>query len=486
MLERAVEEERAPAIARLHRGRRLRRRLRLRLPLDHAGVRRDHRHRHRPGPAPDPDMNWYHRGEARYVEYGSSFAARRTFGIHRSLTDTIYNMNLAHLSPDVQTVFESLDDADVRTAGTTFLIYRGRHRHEIARETALSRLADPDPVPARGLGPARAVLRRPLRHPPHRLPRPARPARRARPAHRLRGLLPGRARPLRLPALLAARQRHPLAQDRPARARSTRSPAPTASSQRLCDAAGGIDAFLEEHAVIVMARPLPGADRGAHLARRGLRGLEGARGRCGARGRAPRSPSARPSARPMLYVIDEERRDELLPELVGTALETPGVDLVLSRDGGEAVITSAQGELRFAPGGALVDLRGGAWSRRGDLGVLELRAPTDGVCERTSTRTRWRASWAALTLPDRRRPAALGRARLRVHRLGRRRPCRRGQPRLAAPLRLAGRAAVVWHRPRPARGARHSGRCAMLRRWCANTSASNARDPLRLLSWPDA
>ena len=44
-------------------------------------------------------------------------------------------MNLAHLSPDVQTVFESLDDADVRTAGTTFLIYRGRHRHEIARET---------------------------------------------------------------------------------------------------------------------------------------------------------------------------------------------------------------------------------------------------------------------------------------------------------------------------------------------------------------
>src|SRR5436190_1276697 len=89
-----------------------------------------------------PNMNWYHRGEARYVEYGSSFAASRTFGIHRSLLDTIYNMNLAHLSPEVETVFESLDDAEVRTAGTTFLIYRGRHRHEIARETPIAGLVN--------------------------------------------------------------------------------------------------------------------------------------------------------------------------------------------------------------------------------------------------------------------------------------------------------------------------------------------------------
>ena len=37
------------------------------------------------------------------------------------------------------TVFESLDDADVRTAGTTYLIYRGRHRHEVAGETRAGR-----------------------------------------------------------------------------------------------------------------------------------------------------------------------------------------------------------------------------------------------------------------------------------------------------------------------------------------------------------
>ena len=37
-------------------------------------------------------------------------------------------------------MFESLDDADVRTAGTTYLIYRGRHQHEVANESALARI----------------------------------------------------------------------------------------------------------------------------------------------------------------------------------------------------------------------------------------------------------------------------------------------------------------------------------------------------------
>jgi hypothetical protein len=76
-------------------------------------------------------MNWYHRVEKRYVEYGSSLEASRAFGIFRSLHDLVYNMNLAHLNPSVETVFETLDDREVRTAATPFLIYRGRHRHRV-------------------------------------------------------------------------------------------------------------------------------------------------------------------------------------------------------------------------------------------------------------------------------------------------------------------------------------------------------------------
>ena len=86
-------------------------------------------------------MNWYHRAERRYVEYGSSFEATRAFGLFRSLYDTVYNMNMAHLSDEVETVYESLGDIGVRTACTPFLIYRGRTRHEMGLEGLLRRVA---------------------------------------------------------------------------------------------------------------------------------------------------------------------------------------------------------------------------------------------------------------------------------------------------------------------------------------------------------
>ncbi len=87
-------------------------------------------------------MNWYHRLERRYVEYGSSLEATRAFGVFRALYDLVYNMNLAHLSPEVETLFERLDDAGARTACTPFLIYRGRHRHQVSLEGLLRRAVD--------------------------------------------------------------------------------------------------------------------------------------------------------------------------------------------------------------------------------------------------------------------------------------------------------------------------------------------------------
>ncbi len=87
-------------------------------------------------------MNWYHRLERRYVEYGSSLEASRAFGVFRTLYDLVYNMNLAHLNPRVETLFEQLDDAGLRTACTPFLIYRGRHRHQVSLDGLLRRAVD--------------------------------------------------------------------------------------------------------------------------------------------------------------------------------------------------------------------------------------------------------------------------------------------------------------------------------------------------------
>lgn len=87
-------------------------------------------------------MNWYHRLERRYVEYGSSLEATRAFGVFRALYDLVYNMNLGHLSPEVETLFETLEDGGTRTACTPFLIYRGRQRHEVTLEGLLRRAVD--------------------------------------------------------------------------------------------------------------------------------------------------------------------------------------------------------------------------------------------------------------------------------------------------------------------------------------------------------
>ena len=76
-----------------------------------------------------PHLVWWHRGEHRLVEYGSSFGAVRAAGLTRSLRDTIVDLNAKHLSRDIETVYETLEDAGLTTAAINITCYRGRSRH---------------------------------------------------------------------------------------------------------------------------------------------------------------------------------------------------------------------------------------------------------------------------------------------------------------------------------------------------------------------
>ena len=76
-----------------------------------------------------PHLVWWHRAEQRLVEYGSSFAAIRAAGFTRSLRDTIVDLNAKHLSRDIETVYETLEDAGLTTAAINITCYRGRSRH---------------------------------------------------------------------------------------------------------------------------------------------------------------------------------------------------------------------------------------------------------------------------------------------------------------------------------------------------------------------
>ncbi|MDQ3067753.1 MAG: alkaline phosphatase family protein [Actinomycetota bacterium] len=76
-----------------------------------------------------PHLVWYHRGERRLVEYGSSFGAVLAAGAKQSLIDTIYGLNASHLGRNAVTVYEALEDAGLAAAAINITCYRGRHAH---------------------------------------------------------------------------------------------------------------------------------------------------------------------------------------------------------------------------------------------------------------------------------------------------------------------------------------------------------------------
>ncbi len=76
-----------------------------------------------------PHLVWYHRGEQRLVEYGSSFGAVLAAGARRSLQDTVYELNANHLGSRAVTVYEALEDAGLTAAAINITCYRGRTPH---------------------------------------------------------------------------------------------------------------------------------------------------------------------------------------------------------------------------------------------------------------------------------------------------------------------------------------------------------------------
>jgi hypothetical protein len=343
-----------------------------------------------------PSMNWYHRADARYVEYGSSFQASRTFGIARSLTDTIYNMNLAHLSRGVNTVFESLDDAGVRTAGTTFLMYRGRHRHAVASESALARLVTTTLFRQAVYGPREffyadlfASRRTGCRS---QLGLPG-----ARDAHA--GCVGSHLAEHDLFdfLLLSLPDNDTASHRRGPEAQVESIAAADAQIQRVMEAAGGVDEFLSENAVVVLA------DHSHSLVEETI----GLRDRWGElrvlEAQDPRPEDAEIAVCPgqrsaMIYVLDTARRTALAPELAALAVDIDGVDLALWLDGEEAVASSVLGELRFAPGGDATDARGERWRVSGELDVLDLRI-RDGTLRDGQYPDALSRAWSGLRCP---------------------------------------------------------------------------------------
>jgi hypothetical protein len=343
-----------------------------------------------------PSMNWYHREEQRYVEYGSSFSASRQHGVIRSLTDTVYRMNAEHLSHEIETVFESLDDIDVRTAGTTYLIYRGRHPHEVSNETALARIV------------TSTLFRRTIEGPKELFYADLYASQKTG----CRGQLgmPG-IRDQHTGCVGAFLVEHDLfdfllfslpdndawSHKNGPHSQVTSIAAADRQLERLMHTAGGPDAFLDEYAVIVCSDHSQAAveDRIALVSAFADFKV--------ATPNQPRGPDAEIAISPaqrsaMIYALEDDKREQLVQRAAHTALEIKGVDLACWLAGEEAVVRGERGELRFAPNGPVEDLRGGRWHIDGALETINA-SERDGRLQAPDYPDVLARIWSALACP---------------------------------------------------------------------------------------
>jgi predicted AlkP superfamily pyrophosphatase or phosphodiesterase len=394
MLERAVEHGRAPALATLMRHGTYVRECVSSFPsvtpVAAASIATGR------GPADHhiPSMNWYHRGERRYVEYGSSFEASRAVGVLRSLQDTVYNMNMAHLSRACPTVFEQLADAGLRTAGTTYLIYRGRTRHRVGEDGVYSRLArasgfrhavwGPDELFYADLFASRKTDCRSLLGMPGQRDQHTACVGAYLVEHDLFDFM-----------LFSLPDNDTFSHRRGPYAQVTSIASADRALERIMHVHGGPEAFLRDYAVIVMSDHSQIAVVDQVNLSEALRSWSVLDPRTGGDAELAVCPSQRSA---QIYVLDE-RREELVPRLVRDLRGVDGIDLVMWMQGGEAAVSSERGELRFTPGGELQDVRGQPWSIEGDLDALSLSVEDQRVASAAYPDALARI-WSSLTCPS--------------------------------------------------------------------------------------
>ncbi|TMW70660.1 alkaline phosphatase family protein [Alteribacter natronophilus] len=78
-----------------------------------------------------PGLTWYDEDEDRMVNYGTTIEYWVRNGIAEGAWDTLYNLNNTHLSREVTTVFEDLDQRGFKSGSVNILTYRGNSEKEL-------------------------------------------------------------------------------------------------------------------------------------------------------------------------------------------------------------------------------------------------------------------------------------------------------------------------------------------------------------------
>ena len=274
-------------------------------------------------------------------------------------------MNMAHLSRATPTVYEQLEDAGLRTACTTFLIYRGHTRHRLAEEGVYPAIARAATFTHAVYGPTElfyadifqsrktgctSMLGRPGQRDQHTGCVGA-------------YLVENDLFDFMLFSLpdndTYSHKYGPYAQVQSIAGADR-------ALERIMHVAGGPDAFLDEHAVIVMSDQWHRALlRMSFVAR-------------------------------LVIAIESARFASTLAILVGS-----GAPLLRALDAAAQVVWSLpiRNELRFAPGDEFEDDRGRRWALEGDPDTLDLAIEDGRVSSRIYPDPLGRL-WSSLTCPN--------------------------------------------------------------------------------------
>ena len=323
------------------------------------------------GAGPDrtriPALQWYHRGEQRFVEYGSSFQATLVEGAKQSVDDAVVNLNHVHLSPKLTTIFEAVEDAGMIAASVNFPVWRGRVRHSF-KYPMLGRFARRTGFMDAAYGPSQFYFGELFAS--ERTGAPA-------------SLGVGGKNDAYAAAVgrwLVARDGFdfllfylPETDSAGHRGGDLLRPAAVAGADdaiaTLMSAAGGVEPFLERYAVVLCA------DHGQSAidCDDDVRDAFGDQRLFLARGRTdPADCDLAVAASNRAGHIYRLASDMPLAEIAGRLLERSSVDVAAWREDEHAVVRHGGMELRFRPGAGVHDRRGGSWELEGELATLAL------------------------------------------------------------------------------------------------------------------
>lgn len=308
------------------------------------------------------------------MEYGSSFSATLVEGSHAAINDSILNLNHLHLSQNVRTVFELVEDDGLVAAAINYYVFRGRVRHPL-KHPAVAALARRIGVFDAAYGPSRFFFGELFAS--DRTGASANLGVHA--ANDTQAAEIGRWLVARdgfdfllyyLPDVDMAQHRFGPDGALDAVAVADRSIAD------LIAAGGGLDRFLETHGMVLLADHGQTAARESCDVRPALADL---RLFVSSLRSAPGEAQVAVAASNrvcMLYRLHDAPSSR---DLAGRVGALAGVDLTAFHEGGDVVLQRGGVELRFRRGGPLRDRRGAAWTATGDFAALDLVQDGDVV-----------------------------------------------------------------------------------------------------------